>query len=96
MPTVKKRGFTLIELMVVIAVIALLIALLLPVITRARDWAKRTVCISNLPQALTKFRLLLHVTDQDTSPVEVWQGELDLAAGGGQIDLGPSGSLNCI
>lgn len=55
-----------------------------------------SICISNLPQALTKFRLLLYVTDQDTAPVEVWQGELDLAAGGGQIDLGPSGSLNCI
>jgi len=55
-----------------------------------------SVCISNLPQALTKFRLLLHITDQDPNPVEVWLGELDLATGVGQIDLGPSGSLNCI
>lgn len=55
-----------------------------------------SVCISNLPQAPTKARLLLQVTDQDPVPVEVWQGTLDLATGGGQIDLGPSGSLDCI
>ena len=55
-----------------------------------------SVCISNIPQASTNVRLLLHVTDKDASPVEVWQGELDLSAGGAQIDLGPSGSLDCI
>jgi hypothetical protein len=55
-----------------------------------------SICISNLPQTLTKFRLLLQVAEQGPDPEEVWQGELDLAAGGGQVDLGPSGSLNCI
>jgi hypothetical protein len=55
-----------------------------------------SVCISNLPQTPTKFRLLLQVAEQGPEPVEVWQGSLDLAAGGGQIGLGPSGSLNCI
>jgi hypothetical protein len=55
-----------------------------------------SVCISNLSQQPTKFRLLLQVAEQGPTPVEVWQGELDLAAGGGQVDLGPSGSLDCI
>ena len=56
-----------------------------------------SICISNLPQAATKVRLLLHVTDgQDPNPAEVWQGSLDLGTGGDQIDLGPSGSLDCI
>jgi prepilin-type N-terminal cleavage/methylation domain-containing protein len=45
-----RSGFTLVELLVVIAIIMLLVAFLFPVITQAREYAKRTVCISNLRQ----------------------------------------------
>jgi prepilin-type N-terminal cleavage/methylation domain-containing protein/prepilin-type processing-associated H-X9-DG protein len=44
----KQRAFTLIELLVVISVIALLMAILLPALGRARESGKRTVCLSNL------------------------------------------------
>ena len=46
----RDRAFTLVELLTVIAIILILVALLLPVLGRSRESARRAVCCSNLRQ----------------------------------------------
>ena len=64
----RNRGFTLVELLVVIAVIAILIYLLLPALSAARAVAQAAACLSNERQH--SFALHEYVTD--------WSGSVPL------------------
>src|SRR2546423_347817 len=61
------RAISLVELLVVIGIIAILIAILLPSISRAREQANRTRCQSNLHQI--GMALAIYVSDHGEYPV---------------------------
>jgi prepilin-type N-terminal cleavage/methylation domain-containing protein/prepilin-type processing-associated H-X9-DG protein len=61
--TLARRGFTLIEILVTIAIIAILAAILFPVFARARENARRASCMSNLKQI--GLGMMMYVQDYD-------------------------------
>jgi prepilin-type N-terminal cleavage/methylation domain-containing protein len=63
--TRNLRGFTLIEILVVVAIIALLVAILLPTLARARDQARSMACLSRLKQVGNA--MAYYVTDNRTN-----------------------------
>lgn len=66
----QRRGFTLVELLVVIGIIAVLISILLPSLAKAREQANLVKCMSNLRQV--SMAMLLYANDNHNY---LWPGE---------------------
>lgn len=64
----SRCAFTLVELLVVIGIIAVLMGLLMPALSRARESSKRTACLSNLRQVYTLLQLYAQ-DNRDVVPI---------------------------
>lgn len=86
--TRRRRGFTLIELLVVIAIIGILAAMVFPVFARARESARKAVCLSNVKNIALAINMYLGDNNDTFPPKEHRQEVLDYAASapGGNTD----------
>ena len=81
-----RTAFTLVELLVVMAIISLLASMMMPSLTRAREMARRTKCQSNMLQIYHTFmfywmdydeRFPHYLDPSEKSPMNEWNWKLD-------------------
>jgi len=76
----RRKGFTLIELLVVIAIIGILAAMVFPVFARARESARKAVCLSNVKNIALAIQMYLADNNDVLPPGEHNQRVIDYVA----------------
>jgi prepilin-type N-terminal cleavage/methylation domain-containing protein/prepilin-type processing-associated H-X9-DG protein len=76
----RARGFTLVELLIVISIMALLASILLPSLSKAREMAKSSSCLSNLRNV--GLSISMYAADQKYYPTSYSYIDGDSSAGG--------------
>jgi len=84
-----RKGFTLIELLVVIAIIGILAAMVFPVFARARESARKAVCLSNVKNIALAIHMYLSDYNDCFPPSEHRREVVDYFA------TGPGGGDDC-
>lgn len=75
--TKRKTAFTLVELLVVIGIIALLISILLPALSKAREHARAAACLSNMRQIGIGMIMYANENNGLVVPIVVDQNDAD-------------------
>jgi len=86
----RRHGFTLIELLVVIAIIGILAAMVFPVFARARESARKAVCLSNVKNLTLAIQMYLADNNDTLPPGEHRAEAIDYFSGnpgGGNEDV---------
>jgi prepilin-type N-terminal cleavage/methylation domain-containing protein/prepilin-type processing-associated H-X9-DG protein len=73
----RTKAFTLIELLVVIAIIALLLAVIVPSLQKAKDYARRTLCMSNARQTGLGLKVYTQNNRDELIPMRNQDGAIE-------------------
>ncbi len=95
----KKQGFTLVEFMIVVAIIGLLAAIAIPSFVKARNTSQQNACINNLRQidsGKEQAAMALHLADAaeitNAQVEEYIRGGAPTCPGGGTYTYGDIGT----